>query len=253
MLFQMCYGPEIAEIYERIRRFPGQNVRSLKEHFQYNEAGDVTSLIDCTLTVLEDLQFIVNKENQYYTTEDRNWSNKEVFCRLRKIGGPTEQEESLDYIFASLFEHLFVKPDKMFVTNIHYHVNSKFTKTLVGHEKINAWKRMMECWGLGRRLYSGFYGLPHQSLVRDIISGVEKWEGGLQPFCEEVVHPILPCLTFEGKIYRGVIFGLMSLHQTKTVHLSFKQDLPYKSYGPKNEFNWIKIEGGVDAYDTLFK
>lgn len=239
----MSYGPEIESVYEEIRRNPGQDLVSIKQKFQYFETGDITSLIECALSVLQDLQFIFKDKAHYFVLNDQAWRNKEVFSRLSKIFKQDPvSDESLNYIFASLFEQLFVKPDRMFVTNIHYQVNSKFNKTLVGHEKINAWKRMMECWGLGRRLYSGFYALPQQTLMQDIVSGIEKWEGALHPFCENIIHPILPCVTSEGRIFRGVIFCLMALHHENRIQLSYKQDLPYKSYGPQNELNWITIE-----------
>lgn len=243
MLFQMCYGPEIQAVYESIRRYPGQDTLSLKQQYQYQNTGDITSLIECALTILEDLRFVFKKGNRYFVSEDRKWSNKEVFSRLQKISrSESNTEESLNYIFASIYDQLFVKPDRLFVTNLHYQVNSKFNKTLVGHEKINAWKRMMECWGLGRRVYSGFYALPRLSLLSEIIKEIGEWEGGLQPFCEKNIHPILPCITSEGKIFKGLIFGLQALHHHHVLKMSFKQDLPYRSNGPNNEWNWIRLE-----------
>lgn len=245
MLFQMCYGPEIESIYETIRKNPVVDVQTLKQNYQYNEEGDISSLIDGALTILLDLHFIRKEERNLIVTEDKCWSNQEVLSRLRSISqSETNNDENLNFVFSSLYEEIFVKQDKMFVTNIHYHVNSRFMKTMVGHEKINAWKRMMECWGLGRRIYTGFYALPHQSLLKEIVLNVGEWEGGLHPFCEKYIHPIFPCITSEGMIFRGVIFGLMGLHN-KAVEISYKQDLPFKSYGPNQEWNWIQLRKQV--------
>nr|WP_247681822.1 hypothetical protein [Paenibacillus sp. Marseille-P2973] len=250
----MCYGPEIEVIYETIRKNPGLDTPVLRNEYQYDAKGDISSLIDSVLTILEDLQFIRKEEKGFVPTEGRPWSNIEVFSRLQVIAHEeVSREDSLNYIFASLYEQFFVRPDRMFVTNLHYLVNRKFTKTLVGHEKINAWKRMMECWGLGRRVYSGFYALPHLSLLKQIIMDVGEWEGGLHPFCETKIHPTLPCITAEGNIFKGIIFGLMALHERNRVEISYKQDLPYKSYGPKSEWNWIQIGKQVETYDTLFE
>lgn len=254
MLFQMCYGPEIESIYESLRKNPGLDVASLKTKFQYVDSGDITSLIECGLTVLMDLEFVYKDKSKFFVIQDKPWCNKEVFLKLRTISmSETVPIDSLDKIFASLFEWLYVKPDRLFVSNIHYQINSRLMKTVIGHEKVNAWKRMMECWGLGRRIYSGFYALPQLSLMKSIIKGNEAWEGGLHPFCENVIHPIIPCLTSDGNIYRGVIFSLMALHQEGWLQMSYVQDLPYKSYGPKNEFNWIKMERRYDLNDTLSK
>jgi len=242
----MCYGPEIEDIYETIRVQPNLNRQWLREKYQYIQDGDISSLIDGALTILEDLQFIENEDNCYKVLQDLPWRNKEVFVRLQRV---TEREgnlsEGLNLVFSTLHEQLFVKPDRLYATNIHYHVNNQFPKTLVGHEKINAWKRMMECWGLGRRVYSGFYALPHLSLMRELIKDVEEWEGALHSFCEENIHPTLPCITAEGNIFRGVIFGLLALSERSDIEISYKQDLPYKAYGQQGEWNWINLKKGV--------
>ncbi|KWX72146.1 hypothetical protein AMQ84_26030 [Paenibacillus riograndensis] len=252
MLFQMCYGPEIEVIYEELRAKPGMDTIELKTKFQFKEEGDITSLIECALTVLEDLQFIYKDKAQFYVSQNKAWTNKRVFQRLREIStSDAIHSDSLDHIFATIFEQLFVKPDRLFVSNIHNQVNSQLIKTVVGHEKINAWKRMMECWGLGRRVYSGFYALPQLSLMKSIIERSETWEGGLHLFCEKFIHPVIPCLTSEGKIYKAIIFSLMGLAEAGEIELSYVQDLPYKSYGPKNKLNWIKVEGRGDTNVSL--
>lgn len=254
MLFQMCYGPEIESIYNSIKGCPGQNVTQLKKIYQYTNDGDITSLIESAVIVLEDLKFIRKEESHLFVTEDLEWSNKEVLRRIQTVcKSESRGDESLNYTFTSLYEHLFVKPDTMFITNIHYQVNNKFNKTLVGHEKINAWKRMMECWGLGRRVYSGFYALPHLTLLQDIIKKVGEWEGGIHPFCEKYIQTYLPCITSDGNIFKGTIFGLVHLHNMKFIELSFKQDLPYKSYGKNNEWNWIKFNVKDELHDTVSK
>ncbi|ADO54197.1 hypothetical protein [Paenibacillus polymyxa] len=254
MLFQMCYGPEIESIYETIREQSGIKINTLREYYQYTEEGDITSLIEGVITILLDLHFIRKEEGVLFAVEDKEWSNKEVFKRLSKISlSQNEDEESLNYIFSSLYNQVFVKQDKMFETNIHYHVNKNFTKTMIGHEKINAWKRMMESWGLGRRVYTGFYALPHISLLQEIVEEVGEWEGALHLFCEEKIHPVLPCITSEGMIFRGAIFGLMGL-QHKSLEISYKQDLPFKSYGPNQEWNWIQLKKKQgDNDDTMSK
>lgn len=250
----MCYGPEIESIYNSIKRYPGQNNSQLTKLYQYTNDGDISSLIESATIVLEDLELIRKDESLFFVTDDIEWSNKEVFRRIRKIcESESINDGSLNYVFTSIYEQLFVKPDKMFMTNIHYQINHKFNKTLVGHEKINAWKRMMECWGLGRRVYSGFYALPHSTLLQDILKGVGEWEGGIHPFCEKYIQPYLPCVTSDASIFKGTIFGLVHLHKLKFVKLSFKQDLPHKSYGPNKEWNWININVKDELHDTMSK
>ncbi|MBD3921006.1 hypothetical protein H8B09_19730 [Paenibacillus sp. PR3] len=242
MLFQMCYGPELEVIYKSIKKAPGIDVIRLCENYQYSDEGDISSLIESALVILEDLKFIRKDGKGFVPIENVEWNLKMVFVRLQQIAREkTGTEESMNYIFASLYEQIFVKPDKMFSANIHYQVNSKFSKTLVGHEKVNAWKRIMECWGLGQRAYSGFYALPQITLIQEIIEDSGEWEGGLHPFCEKYIDPVLPCITLDGNIFKGIIFSLIALHEKGCLRLSYKQDLPYKSYGSNNEWNWIKL------------
>ncbi|MFG0216648.1 hypothetical protein ACFU8X_26690 [Brevibacillus porteri] len=240
MLFQMCYGPELKVIYESIRQNPGLNRNHLKNDYQYKEKGDISSLIDGALTMLIDLNFIHEDEGYMYVKDDRDWRVTSVFKELSNIS-KCEERETLNFIFSSLYDQVFVKPNQLFVTNIHYQINSSLSKMMVGHEKINAWKRIMEYFGLGRRVYSGFYALPNLALLHEIIMEVGEWEGGLHPFCENVINPILPCITSEGNIFRGMLYGLIALNEEKIIEVSNKQDLPYKSYGPNHQWNWIKI------------
>lgn len=249
MLFQMCYGPEIRSIYEIIRCEERQSILELKEKFQYSREGDITSLIDGALVLLKDLQYI-GQENQVYFPVEQQWSVIEIFKKLRVISHQKE-EESLNYVFSSLYEEIFVKPNRLFLVNLHHQINSKFQKTMVGREKVNAWKRLMEYFGLGRRVYSGFYALPHLEFLKEIISSVGPWEGGLHPFCEKMVHPIIPSITADGNVYKGLLFGLVALNDIGYIELSYKQDLPFRTYGSERQWNWIKVGSGSEKEMSL--
>lgn len=236
MLFQMCYGPEIKSIYESIREEPYQTIFQLRDKFQYQSEGDIKSLIDGVITFLKDVDFIV-QEKDILKVIQSEWSNIELLRNLRYIS--QTEKDTLNYVFASMYDQLFVKPDRLFFTNMHYHINNRYERNMIGHEKVNAWKRMMECFGLGRRVYSEFYALPHLSLLKELISKNNSWEGPLHEYCEKLIDPIIPCLTAEGNIYKGLLFGLFFLNENKNIELSHKQDLPFKSYGPMQNWNWI--------------
>lgn len=243
MLFQMCYGPEIKSMFECLKNEPGLTISEIKEKYQYDSSGDVKSLVDSVFVFLKELEFIEQKEDRNYISTPQ-WSTVEMFRRLNAMS-KKGNEETLNYVFSSLYETLFVKPDKLFVSNLHYHVNSYYGKTIVGTEKVNAWKRIMECYGLGRRVYSGFYALPRLELLVEIINEIGVWEGPLHQYCERYINPILPCITAEGNVYRGLLHGLNALHEKGIIEINNKQDLPYKSYGQEYNWNWIitKHEG----------
>lgn len=243
LLFQMCYGPEIRSMFECLKNEPGLTTSEIKEKYQYNTTGDVKSLVDGVFVFLKELEFIEQKEDKNYITTS-HWSTVEMFRRLNGIS-TKGKEETLNYVFSSLYETLFVKPDKLFISNLHYHVNSNYGKTMVGIEKVNAWKRIMECYGLGRRVYTGFYALPRLDLLVEIINEIGIWEGPLHQYCEKFINPVIPCITTERNVYRGLLYGLNALHEKGTIMIKNKQDLPYKSYGQEYNWNWIitKVEG----------
>lgn len=239
----MCYGPEIRSMFECVRNEPGLTTFEIKERYQYDSNGDVKSLVDGVFVFLKELELIEQKEDKNYITTP-HWSTTEMFRRLNGISKKGDTN-TLNYVFASLYETLFVKPDQLFVSSLHYNVNSNYAKTMVGIEKINAWKRIMECYGLGRRVYSGFYALPRLDLLVEIINEIGVWEGPLHQYCERYINPVIPCITLEGNVYRGLLYGLNALHEKGMIEIKNKQDLPYKSYGQEYNWNWIitKYEG----------
>lgn len=241
MLFQMCYGPEIRTIFECINRGNASSSIELKSIMQYQDNGDISSLIDGVIVFLKDIGFIEQKD-QMLVPLIPEWSPLQVLKKLKELSSISDGD-SLNYIFTNIHDRLFVKPNRMFLVNIHYHVNSCFPKTMVGHEKINAWKRVMEYMGVGRRVYSGFYALPQLELIKEILREVGTWEGGLHPFCEKYIDPVFPCITSDSKVYNGILFALVALSETGFLKITHKQDLPYKSYGPNFEWNWIEIGG----------
>ena len=241
----MCYGPEVRTVFECINRGYASSTTELKTILQYKDEGDISSLVDSVITFLKDLDLIDQKEKKI-TSLVAEWNVIQVFKKINQISKRSDSE-SLNYIFTNLFDHLFVKPNRMFVSNLHYHVISSFSKTIVGHEKINAWKRIMEYMGLGRRVYSGFYGLPQLNLMKDIVCSEPSWEGSLHHFCETVINPIIPCITNEDKVYNGILFSLVALSEVGCISISHKQDLPFKSYGPNLEWNWINVGGEKSA------
>jgi hypothetical protein len=245
----MCYGPEIKSIFECMQKEPGLTVNDLKERYQYKVDGDIKSLIDGVLIFLRELDFIEQENEQYYV-KTSGWSSVALFIRLNEIVKQSN-EDSLNYVFASLYDKMFVKPDKLFMNNLHYQINSNYEKTLIGHEKINAWKRIMECYGLGRRVYSGFYALPRLEILTEIILEIGPWEGPLHQYCEKHVNLILPCMTNEGNVFKGLLYGLNMLSEKGIIEINNKQDLPYKSYGPDHMWNWIKTERGGEDNDSL--
>ncbi|TCP53885.1 hypothetical protein EV586_105231 [Tumebacillus sp. BK434] len=241
MLFQMCYGPELESIYEVVRRSPDCTLDDLQMKFQYAEEGDIRSLIEGAVTVLTDLGLVYDREGKFCSQGDA-WDVIDVLLRLRRVGNESE-EATFDHVFSHMYYELFVKSNTMFIKNLHHQTNQRFPDTLVGKEKVNAWKRMMEFFGVGHRVYSGFYALPQLRLMERFIERSGEWSGPLHQYCQEQIHPVLPCV-HNGDVFRGVIYGLSFLDKQGVIRLTRKQDLPYSSYGPQHQWNWIEVGEG---------
>jgi hypothetical protein len=248
VLFQMCYGPEIAVILQVIHENPGIDVMQLQERLQYRTEGDVSSLIESAVHFLKELKFVEVSEGRHFSLRGL-WRDSDFLLRLKEVPSET-QEASFNVVFANLYNQCFVKRDELFVQNLHALVNSMYPDFAIGHEKINAWKRMMECFGIGRRVYSGFYALPRLSLIVELLERIGEWEGPLQRFAEEELGRFLPCMTHTGSIFLGLQQAIYFLHQQGHVQLRLKQDLPYKSYYTTDPKNWIIVRGG-ERNDSL--
>ncbi|RFU70005.1 hypothetical protein [Bacillus sp. V59.32b] len=244
-LFQICYGPEIQSIFEVINKQPGIKFQELVKKFQYEENGDITSLVEAVGKFLVNLGFIEIDENKRIFPLIKKFSKLETLKRLTEISNSIKDPSDQNYVFSSLYYELFIRHNELYIKNLHYETNLHYEKCVVSHEKINAWKRIMQYLGLGYRVYGGFYALPHLDLIVDIIQLHQNWEGPFQEFIEKNVDPIIPCV-FNGNAYNGVVYGLINLSSTDLIELSKKQDLPFHSYGERKEWNWIKVGGDAD-------
>jgi hypothetical protein len=242
-LFQICYGPEIGAILQTIQRYPGISKEELITKYQYQPQGDISSLMDAALIFLINLNYI-QIDNQKYVwplkaTEVKIFHYHE---RLKEIAEESSNPADPNYVFSNMFYHLFVVPNQLYVKDIHYEANLKFEKLAISQEKVNAWKRIMEYFGLGYRVYGGFYALPHLELMERIVQEIGEWEGPLQVLFEKKLDQFIPCV-YKGTVFNGMIYSIINLGKGNALNLSKKQDLPYQSFGEQKQWNWVKLGG----------
>ena len=242
-LFQICYGREIHSIFGTIQRYPNISMDELVNKFQYYPEGNITSLVDAVIKFLLELEVIkVDSIKQIQTTEV-DLDIVTIFKRFNRIGENNNDPTNPNFVFTTMFYELFVKTGDLCIKDLHFETNKAFTKVLVSQEKINAWKRMMEYFGLGYRYLNGsFYALPQLKLMKSLINYIGKWEGPLQIFFENHINPIIPCI-YNGNVFNGFVYGVLNVNEMGLVTLSRKQDLPFLSYGDKKQWNWISIGG----------
>lgn len=241
-LFQMCYGPEIHSIFWTIQRQPKISVGELVNKFSYQSGGDITSLIDAVIKFLFELEVLQIDQNKRIWTEESDLDTVTIFKRLNMIAEKNDTSNP-NFVFTMMFYELFVKTGDLYIKDLHFETNKTFAKASISQEKINAWKRMMEYFGLGYRYYNGgFYALPQLKLMKNLVDNIKNWEGPLQIFFEKHIHSIIPCI-YNGNVFNGFIYGILNLNEMNLVKLSRKQDLPFLSYGDRKEWNWISIGG----------
>ena len=242
-LFQICYGPEIHSIFLTVQRYPKISIDELVNKFQYHPEGNITSLVDAVIKFLLELEVInVDSTKQIQTTEE-NLDIVTIFKRFNRITDKYNDSTNPNLVFTTMFYELFVKTGDLYIKDLHFETNKAFTKVSISQEKINAWRRMMEYFGLGYRYYNGgFYALPQLKLMKNLINDIGKWEGPLQIFFENYINPIIPCI-YDGNVFNGFVYGVLNINEIGLVTLSRKQDLPFISYGDKKQWNWISIGG----------
>lgn len=243
-LFQICYGPEIELIYKLIQKNPGIKFADLVKKIQYEEEGDISSLVEAVEKFLLNLDFIKVDENKSLWPLEDTFTKLGIVKRINEISLSISDSANPNFVFSSMYFQIFVTRNQLFVKDLHYQTNLLFEKIMVGQEKINAWKRMMEFFGLGYRVYGGFYALPHPEIMKDLINENENWEGPIQSFFETIINPIIPCIN-NGEVYLGMIYALLNLNKKNNVVFSKKQDLPFYSYGENKEWNWMEIGGSL--------
>jgi hypothetical protein len=244
-LFQICYGPEILAINNTIRLNPGINRTELVKRYQLNTDNDITSLVDAVINFLLNLKFItVDREKSLWSRHTDPVEKLDYIVKLTEINNTSGGLSDQNFVFSRVYFDSFVMPNQLFIKDMHYITNLNYDKVSISHEKINAWKRIMEFFGLGYRMYGGFYALPQPKLMENIINRIGPWEGPLQQYFEKEINKYLPCF-YNGNIFNGVKYSLLNLNENKKVNLLKKQDLPFPSFGEHSEFNWIKVKGDL--------
>lgn len=249
-LFQICYGPEIHSVFHTIQKYPNIRMSDLVNKFQYKPEGNITSLIEAVLQFLQALEVIDIDKYKQISTKETRLDFIDIHLRFNTIADKLNDPSNPNYVFTTMFFDLFVKPNTLFIHDLHFETNNRFKSISISQEKINAWKRIMEYLGLGYRYNGGFYALPQYKLIKHLINYIGDWEGPLHLFFEDKIHPIIPCV-YKGNVYNGVIYSILNLNDSHKIQLTRKQDLPFQAYGEKKEWNWITVRS--EASVTLFK
>lgn len=241
MLFRTVYGPELEAIYRFIAEANDSPSRpTIYATFLLQRSNDrpvSTQNVDDALSFLESVGLVRDaKRGGYHALgpfTDEPFRVK-VLRQLRALElGLVEPVHPIDPLYGLLLTELFIRPNQLFVTDVHSEANKLRRVADVGglsREKVQVWKRVMEFLGAGRRMLSGFMGVYSPSLVLEVLAQWPQTEGTLQSFLEEHFNRVLPFQTENGDLAHAVEQPLTYLESRGVISLTSLQDSPSKPY-----------------------
>jgi hypothetical protein len=251
MLFRTIYGPELEAIYRYVIDRTAQDVRPQRTdiHAAFiprrpDGSFPNTQNADDALAFLKSAHLIEEADGYHAVgTMDGPPFTVRVLQALRRIERKeVPPDHPVDPLYTLLLTGLFVKPDRLFVQDVHAEANQLPTVEAVGglsREKIGAWKRVMEFLGVGRRVASGFLCAYSPVLVASILAQWGCREGTLQSFLQNCFDRVLPYARADGDLSHAVSTPLCYLADQGRIELFPLQDSPTRSYFDHRRYKGI--------------
>lgn len=212
--------------------------------FVQQPATAPTANIDEALTVLRTLRLISGKD-RLSAAPIRRPFRLAVLRQMRDFSLTRDTgEHVLDSWYLRLLELLFVSPDITYLGDLHRQANRLNPPMPLNDEKLNAWRRVLEWLGVGRRVGNGFLVVYSQELVASLMDTWEPCEGPLADFLE-YVDRFIPCIAEHTDLPQALRFPLTWLEKNGELTLTYRQDAPYRAFGGQRRINWIcRNKGG---------
>jgi hypothetical protein len=259
MLFRTVYGPELEAVY---RYVPERNVEGIQPEREDVQAafiarqpdGDLpsTQSIDDALAFLESA-LMLDEASGYCVSAQASETSfaVQVLQGMRRLEMcESSPDHPLDPLYTLLLTELFIRPDRLFVADLHAEANQLRAAEEAGglsKEKVGAWKRVMTFLGVGRRLPGGFQCAYSPSLVKSILAEWNRQEGTLQSFLEDCFALVLPYARVDGGMAQAVKAPLLHLIERGEVDLFSLQDSPTRSYFGRRRYKGIARKGNEDG------
>lgn len=256
MLFRTVHGPELEAIYRYIIESNSEAIQPDRETIQTafiarQPDGDLpsTQSIDDALAFLESAQ-LVERVSGYRVCkafrEEAPFALQvlEAMRRLERAAVPAAH--AVDPLYALLLTEVFIRPDQLFVAELHPAANQLAAVKEAGglsREKIGTWKRVMSFLGVGRRLPGGFQCVYSSGLVQAILGQWGRAEGTLQHFLEDCFGRFLPYARADSELAHSVQVPLLHLLEREKIALFPLQDSPTRSYFDRLRYKGIAWKG----------
>jgi hypothetical protein len=253
MLFRPVYGPELEVIYNLI----AQSQTPLSRPMIYQAClpaffdGRPVSpqSIDDALSFLVAAWLIEDRNGFKAIAPERNQSSFRLtlISHMQSLArGEIVPLHDLDALYFLLLEEMFIRPDRLYVEDVHTEANKLRPVMEMGgisKEKIRSWKRVMAFLGIGQRIADGFCCVYDPTLLQEIIDAWRAREGFIQDLLETHVMNYLPLQTETGALAQAVGQPLLFLQKQQIIHMSAYQDASSKSYFADQRLRYLVYRG----------
>lgn len=239
MLFRPVYGPELNAIWSYIAQAAPVKRAQIYNTFLPTRSDQKTPSkqnIDDALTFLQ-AAGLVHQDNSHFLASPRESEAPFRLLALARLQALAREERvpshDTDVLYLQILDQLFIKPDRMYVANVHAEANSLRSITELGglsQEKIRSWQRVMAFLGIGYRLSKGFQCVIRAELLLAVLRNWTQEAGFIQDFLEKHLVHYLPFQTETGDLASSLAQPLLELSSQGEVRLSARQDAPTKPY-----------------------
>lgn len=252
MLFRPVYGPELGAVYNFVSQGTGPVSRQdiYWSFLPTHQDDKVTSTqnIDDALSFLVSAG-LVKSNGRFHSpliTPVKSFRLL-VLQQLQALAtGEIEPSHKTDPLYFQLLDQLFIKPDVLYIADVHTEANKLRVVADVGgisQEKIRSWKRVMAFLGLGQRIAQGFQCRYAPDLLLEILDAWPEREGILQELFESHLALYMPFQTQAGELAQAVRHSLLYLSQQQVVVMRAYQDSSSKPYFGENRWRHIALPG----------
>ena len=254
MLFRTVFGPELAAVYGFI--FATKDAVSRPEVHrafmpEYADSRSVsTQSVDDALSFLVSADLIRDVDGDYVARPIQALSFRlTVLMQARSLQlGDIEPKHVTDPLYMLILEELFVRPNRVFVADLHTEANKLRQVQEVGglsKEKLQAWKRVMAYLGMGWRVGDGFLCACLPDLLKEMLDAWEYDEGLLQLFLEAHLGKFLPFQTVGGDLADSIGQSLLYSARNGGLALVARYDSSAKPYFGEQRLRYLTRMGSA--------
>ena len=255
MLFRTVYGIELETIYAYIFGCNKKNIQPSKidlsrTFIPARQDGTYYSSqnLDDAINFLKSAGLLIEQNGLFIAEQQKSGPFPIVLLQaLRNFElGYQPVNHPTDSIYLTLLTELYIKPNYIILPDLHAAANQlKVVQDIggLGKEKLQAWTRVMEYLGIGRRMQGNFMCIYSPNLIVHLIKRWPNDTGTLQSFFEDYFHTLLPFSRSDGELSQSLIIPLKKLANRKIIELYQLQDSPTRPYFGHLKYKGITYKG----------